>query len=68
MPSTTTLASLAQTTALTSATLRAQTQTNARISLDIGYHTCVAYDGHRISTLRSVYAKLPVGTKSTNLA
>jgi hypothetical protein len=42
---------------------RAQTGTNARISLDIGYHTCVAYDGHKVSTIRSVYAKLPIGQK-----
>ena len=68
MPSTTaTPIPLAQTTALTSATRRAQTHTNARISLDIGYHTCVVYDGHRISTLRSVYAKLPTGQKAPTL-
>jgi len=59
---------LAKTTTLTSATRRTQAQTNARISLDIGYHTCVAYDGHRISTLRSVYAKLPAGQKAPTLS
>lgn len=58
---------LAQTTALTSVTRRAQTQTNVRISLDIGYHTCVAYDGYTVSTLRSVYAKLPIGQKAPAL-
>ncbi len=43
---------------------RAHTATNARISLDIGYYNCVAFDGHQVSTLRSVYAKLPTGQKA----
>ena len=51
----------------TDAARRARTQTNVRISLDIGYHTCVAYDGHQVSTLRSVYAKLPIGQKAPTL-
>lgn len=58
---------IAKTTRLTSVARRTQTQTNVRISLDIGYHTCVAYDGHHVSTLRSVYAKLPIGQKSPTL-
>ena len=64
MPSTT---QIAKTTLITSVARRTQTQTNVRISLDIGYHTCVAYDGHRVSTLRSVYAKLPTGQKAPTL-
>ena len=58
---------LAKTTPITSVARRAQTQTNVRISLDIGYHTCVAYDGQQVSTLRSVYAKLPTGQKAPTL-
>ena len=58
---------IAKTTPLTAVARRAQTQTNVRISLDIGYHTCVAYDGHQVSTLRSVYAKLPSGQKAPTL-
>ena len=54
---------LSRTHPVTAASRRAQTKTNVRISLDIGYHTCVAYDGHTVSSLRSVYAKLPIGQK-----
>ena len=64
MPSAT---QIAKTTPLTSVARRAQTQTNVRISLDIGYYACIAYDGHRVSTLRSVYAKLPTGQKAPTL-
>ena len=64
MPST---IQIAKTTSLTSVARRAQTKTNVRISLDIGYHTCVAYDGQQVSILRSVYAKLPTGQKSPTL-
>ena len=67
MVSTVTKLELSQTTPLTSVARRAQTQTNVRISLDIGYHTCVAYDGQQVSTLRSVYAKLPTGQKAPTL-
>ncbi|MGC1308425.1 MAG: hypothetical protein WA885_14465, partial [Phormidesmis sp.] len=58
---------IAQTTRIATVARRAQTQTNVRISLDIGYHTCVAYDGQQVSTLRSVYAKLPIGQKAPTL-
>ena len=58
---------LAKTTRIASVARRAQTQTNVRISLDIGYYACVAYDGHRVSTLRSVYAELPIGAKAPTL-
>ena len=58
---------IAQTTQIATVARRAQTKTNARISLDIGYHTCVAYDGQQVSTLRSVYAKLPIGQKAPTL-
>ena len=59
--------SLAQTTQIATVARRAQTKTNVRISLDIGYHSCVAYDGQQVSTLRSVYAKLPIGQKAPTL-
>lgn len=68
MASTSTAHRLAQTTPLATVARRAQTKTNARISLDIGYHTCVAYDGQQVSTLRSVYAKLPIGQKAPTLS
>ena len=58
---------IAQTTRIATVARRAQTKTNVRISLDIGYHTCVAYDGQQVSTLRSVYAKLPIGQKTPTL-
>jgi hypothetical protein len=58
---------LAQTTPLTSVARRAQTCTNARISLDIGYYACIAYDGQQVTRLRSVYAELPIGAKAPNL-
>ncbi|MEL6455638.1 MAG: hypothetical protein AAFQ40_13090 [Cyanobacteria bacterium J06623_5] len=57
----------AQTTPLTTVARRAQTQTNVRISLDIGYHTCTCYDGQHVTSLRSVYAKLPIGQKAPSL-
>ena len=65
--STATSRPLAKTKAITSVARRAQAQTNARISLDIGYYACVAYDGHQVSTLRSVYAELPTGAKAPTL-
>jgi hypothetical protein len=58
---------LSSSTPITSVTRRTQTQTNARISLDIGYYACVAYDGHQVTTLRSVYAELPIGAKAPTL-
>ena len=64
MPST---LQIAKTTPLTSVARRSQTQTNVRISLDIGYYACIAYDGHQVSTLRSVYAELPTGAKAPSL-
>lgn len=57
----------AQTTQIATVARRTRLQTNVRISLDIGYYACVAYDGHRISTLRSVYAELPIGAKAPTL-
>ena len=57
----------AQTTQIATVARRTRLQTNARISLDIGYYACVAYDGHRVSTLRSVYAELPIGAKAPTL-
>ena len=59
--------SIAQTTKISTVARRAQTKTNVRISLDIGYHSCVAYDGQQVSTLRSVYAKMPIGQKAPML-
>ena len=64
MPSTTKIAKM---TRISSVARRTQTQTNVRISLDIGYYACVAYDGHKVSTLRSVYAELPTGAKAPTL-
>ena len=58
---------IAQTTRIASVARCTQTKTNVRISLDIGYHSCVAYDGQQVSTLRSVYAKLPIGQKAPTL-
>ena len=58
---------LSQTTQIASVARRSRSQTNVRISLDIGYYACVAYDGHQVSTLRSVYAELPTGAKAPTL-
>ena len=57
----------AKTTRIASVARRSRSQTNVRISLDIGYYACVAYDGHQVSTLRSVYAELPTGAKAPTL-